>query len=54
MKKAELDKNHTPQNSSMAVNIEEMKDLGKQMENLRTNRELLEDKKKPDPAQDQK
>lgn len=52
MKKKELDKNYTPRNSSMAENIEEMENLGKQMENLRTNKELKEDYDKyPDPIQ---
>ncbi|MCC3645089.1 MULTISPECIES: hypothetical protein [Bacillaceae] len=52
MKKKELDKDYTPRNSSMAENIEEMENLGKQMENLRTNKELKEDYDKyPDPIQ---
>lgn len=51
MKKKELDKNYTPRNSSMAENIEEMKNLGKQMENLRSNEELKEYEKYPDPIQ---
>jgi hypothetical protein len=52
MKKKELDKNYTPRNSSMAESIEEMENLGKQMENLRTNKELKEDYNKyPDPIQ---
>ncbi|MGV3264292.1 hypothetical protein [Cytobacillus pseudoceanisediminis] len=52
MKKKELDKNYTPRNSSMTENIEEMENLGKQMENLRTNKELKEDYDKyPDPIQ---
>ncbi|WP_080847725.1 hypothetical protein [Cytobacillus gottheilii] len=51
MKKYELDKNFKPRNSSMAENVEEMKNLGNQMENLRTNKELKEDQKIPDPVQ---
>lgn len=35
----------------MANTVEEMKNLGKQMENLRTNKELKEDNKIPDPVQ---
>ncbi|WP_170843742.1 hypothetical protein [Mesobacillus persicus] len=49
--KKELDKDYTPKNSSMANTVEEMKNLGKQMENLRTNKELKEDNKIPDPVQ---
>ncbi len=52
MKKIELDKNYTPRNSSMAEKVEQMENLGKQMENLRTNQELREDYDKyPDPIQ---
>lgn len=51
MKKQELDRNYKPQNSSMAENVEEMKNLGKQMENLRTNEQLKADNKIPDPIQ---
>ncbi|GLB58694.1 hypothetical protein [Cytobacillus sp. NCCP-133] len=55
MKKKELDKDYTPRNSSMAENVEEMENLGKQMENLRTNKELKEDYEKyPDPIQNKK
>ncbi|PWW27938.1 hypothetical protein DFO73_107252 [Cytobacillus oceanisediminis] len=55
MKKKELDKNYTPTNSSMAENVEEMKNLGNQMENLRTNKELKEEYSKyPDPIQNNK
>ncbi|SFA81625.1 MULTISPECIES: hypothetical protein [unclassified Bacillus (in: firmicutes)] len=55
MKNPELDRNHTPENSSMAPNLEEMENLGKQMENRRTNQELKEDYgKKPDPIQHEK
>ncbi|MDP4162845.1 MAG: hypothetical protein Q8906_11595 [Bacillota bacterium] len=49
----ELDKNYVPKNSSMAPNIEEMENLGKQMENRRTGEELKEEYgKKSDPIQD--
>jgi hypothetical protein len=48
----DLDKNYTAQNSRMTENIEEVKDLGKQMEHLRTNAELKEDNKVPDPIQE--
>jgi len=37
----------------MVEDIEEIKKLGKQMEHLRTNTELKEDKKVPDPIQEQ-
>jgi hypothetical protein len=51
MKKKELDKDFVPRNSSMAENVEEMHNLGKQMEHLRTGEELEEDGKHPDPIQ---
>lgn len=35
----------------MANTVKEMRNLGKQMENLRTNKELKEDNKIPDPIQ---
>ncbi|MFD0048623.1 hypothetical protein ACFVHQ_04725 [Actinomycetes bacterium NPDC127524] len=43
--KDEVKKDYVPENSSMAQNLEEMKDLGKQMEHLRTNEELNEELK---------
>ncbi|MGD7047802.1 hypothetical protein [Rossellomorea marisflavi] len=48
-----MKKNHEqePENGSMAGNMEEMEQLGKQMERLRTNEELEEDNKQPDPVQ---
>ncbi|PFG07287.1 hypothetical protein [Bacillus sp. es.034] len=49
--KHELDKNDEPENGSMAHDMEEMEQLGKQMDKLRTNEELKEDKKQPDPVQ---
>ncbi|WP_071459003.1 hypothetical protein [Bacillus massilinigeriensis] len=52
MKKAELPKNHVPENGSMAANEEEMENLGKQMEHRRTGEELkAEYGKTPDPEQ---
>ncbi|WP_180955040.1 hypothetical protein [Bacillus sp. V3-13] len=51
MDKNEMDKNNAPMNGSMAPNMEEMINLGKQMENLRTNQELKQDDKMPDPIQ---
>lgn len=48
----ELPKNYVPKNSSMAANEKEMENLGKQMENRRTNEELKEETDKaPDPIQ---
>jgi hypothetical protein len=52
--KKDLDKNYTAKNSRMAENIEEVKELGKQMEHLRTNTELKEENKVPDPIQEKK
>lgn len=43
-----------PLNSSMAANEKEIINLGKQMENLRTNQELKKYGEKPDPLQDEK
>ncbi|WP_169816025.1 hypothetical protein [Peribacillus kribbensis] len=40
-----------PENSSMASNLAEMKNLGKQMENMRSNEELVRYGKRPDPVQ---
>ncbi|PLT29128.1 hypothetical protein [Peribacillus deserti] len=40
-----------PENSSMARNLKEMKFLGKQMENMRSNEELGTYGKHPDPVQ---
>ena len=40
------------ENGSMAPDLEEMKNLGKQMEHLRTNEELSKEyNKQPDPVQ---
>ena len=40
-----------PENSSMAQDLDEMKDLGKQMEHLRTNEELKDWGKRPGTVQ---
>ncbi|PLT33625.1 hypothetical protein [Bacillus sp. V5-8f] len=46
-----LKRENVPENSSMAKDFDEMKDLGKQMENLRTNEELKEWNKRPGTVQ---
>lgn len=47
-----LDKDYQPDNGSMAPDMEDIKNLGKQMENRRTGKELKEEYgKKPDPIQ---
>ncbi|PCD06038.1 hypothetical protein CMV16_19990 [Peribacillus simplex] len=51
MSKQELKKEHVPENSSMAKDYEEMKELGKQMENQRTNEELKKWDKRPGTVQ---
>ncbi|WP_144512261.1 hypothetical protein [Bacillus sp. FJAT-22090] len=40
-----------PENGSMATNMEEVKQLGKQMEKLRDEHELKKDHRAADPAQ---
>ncbi|MGX6445564.1 hypothetical protein ACWM35_20300 [Neobacillus sp. K501] len=46
------DKFPVSNNGSMAQNFEEMKKLGKEMENAKTNKELKEEEKlTPDPKQ---
>ncbi|MEK5148128.1 hypothetical protein MKX53_14010 [Psychrobacillus sp. FSL K6-4615] len=40
-----------PENGSMATNMEELKQLGKQMDRMRDNKELEEDNRVSDPAQ---
>ncbi len=52
--KKENDKYAKPLNSSMAANEKEIVNLGKQMENLRTNEELEKYGEEPDPQQDEK
>jgi hypothetical protein len=54
MEKIQKAKNKVPLNSSMAENMEEMKNLGKQVEQMKTNEELKEENKIPDPQQDVK
>jgi hypothetical protein len=47
-------KNGVAQNSSMAEDMKEMKELGKQVEQMKTNEELKKENKTPDPQQDTK
>ncbi len=49
--KAETIAESRVENGQMAPDLKEMKNLGKQMENLRTNEELKGDGKSPDPIQ---
>lgn len=48
LKKDEINK---AKNSSMTKDFKEMQQQGKMMEQLRTNKELKEDGKDPDPKQ---
>ncbi|WP_169891233.1 hypothetical protein [Litchfieldia alkalitelluris] len=43
-----------PKNSSMTRNEEEIKQHGKEMEQLKTNKEIKKDGKVPDPKQHKK
>lgn len=43
-----------PMNGSMVQNFKEMKENGKIMESMETNKELKEKGKQPDPKQDSK
>ncbi|WP_270182392.1 hypothetical protein [Alkalihalobacillus sp. CinArs1] len=43
-----------PANSSMAMDEKEMKELGKEMEELETNQELKKNGRRPDPVQNEK
>lgn len=53
MKNQPFDKESVPENSSMAKDLEEVKELGKQMEQMSTNKELKEEKDLfSDPVQD--
>ena len=53
MDKKALNHDNVPDNSSMARNMEEMADLGKQMDKMSTNKELKEDRNlSSDPLQD--
>ncbi|MFC7391600.1 hypothetical protein [Scopulibacillus cellulosilyticus] len=40
-----------PENSSMARNFKEVKELGKEMEKMKTNSEIIDKGKQPDPVQ---
>lgn len=46
-----IHKDYVPENSSMAKNLEEVKALGQQMEQMNTNQELQEMGLQPDPMQ---
>ncbi len=48
------DRKEKPENSSMAMNEKEMKDLGKEMEEMETNDEVKKKDRKPDPVQHNK
>ncbi|NRG47196.1 hypothetical protein [Bacillus sp. CRN 9] len=50
MKKNEVE--DIPLNSSMAPTEEEMKNLGKEMEQMKSKKELAENNKTPDPKQE--
>lgn len=40
-----------PNNGSMSKDMEEVKELGKIMEHIKTNEEIRQDGKEPDPKQ---
>lgn len=42
--KKSSEKNDVPENSSMAKNMEEVKELGREMDRMLTNKELKEEK----------
>lgn len=46
-----MDKEDKIVNGNMANTMEELKNLGKQMENMRDDQQLLEDDRIPDPRQ---
>ncbi|WP_273852558.1 hypothetical protein [Guptibacillus spartinae] len=48
------DRKDKPENSSMAMDEQEMQELGKEMEELDTNDELKKKGRLPDPAQHEK
>jgi hypothetical protein len=48
------DRKDKPENSSMAMDEEEMQALGKEMEELETNDELKKKGHRPDPVQHEK
>ncbi|MFC0476342.1 hypothetical protein ACFFHF_14080 [Robertmurraya beringensis] len=54
MKTNQKAKNDVAQNSSMAEDMKEMKNLGKEVEQMKTNAELKKDNKIPDPQQETK
>jgi hypothetical protein len=54
MKPNQKAKNDVAQNSSMAQDMKEMKNLGKEVEQMKTNEELKKDNKIPDPQQESK
>jgi hypothetical protein len=48
----EMKKEQKPMNGTMVKNFEEMKEHGRAMEMMETNKELREKGKQPDPEQD--
>ncbi|MCM3603599.1 hypothetical protein M3175_23170 [Robertmurraya korlensis] len=54
MKTNQNAKNDVAQNSSMAEDMKEMKNLGKEVEQMKTNEELKKDNQIPDPQQETK
>ncbi|WP_347552435.1 hypothetical protein ABFG93_08870 [Pseudalkalibacillus hwajinpoensis] len=48
------DRKEKPENSSMAMDEKEMRELGKEMEELNTNDQLKKDGQRPDPVQHEK
>ncbi|MCA0173511.1 hypothetical protein [Bacillus sp. RAR_GA_16] len=48
------DRKDKPENSSMAMDEQEMQQLGKEMEDLDTNDELKKKGRRPDPVQHEK
>lgn len=50
--KREMKENLKPMNGTMVQNFKEMKENGKVMESMDTNKELKEKGKQPDPRQD--
>lgn len=54
MKTNQKAKNDFARNSSMAEDMKEMKNLGKEVEQMKTNDELKKDNKIPDPQQEMK
>lgn len=54
MKANQKAQNDVAQNSSMAEDMKEMKNLGKEVEQMKSNEELKKDNKIPDPQQETK